>query len=103
VKKLLTLTIVLNTIPFGIGVAASARVGNLIGARSPVAAKYAAHASALLSVVVGSIVMIIMMATKDVCKISFVSINTEDSYRSMDIYLVTTLMLCNLLPRSCLW
>ncbi|KAJ7876263.1 MOP flippase [Mycena leptocephala] len=57
---------ILNTIPFGIGVAASARVGNLIGARSPVAAKYAAHASALLSVVIGSIVMIIMMATKDV-------------------------------------
>ncbi|KAJ7746753.1 MOP flippase [Mycena maculata] len=57
---------ILNTIPFGIGVAASARVGNLIGARSPVAAKYAAHASALVSVVVGAIVMIIMMAAKDV-------------------------------------
>ncbi|KAJ7493356.1 MOP flippase [Mycena galericulata] len=57
---------ILNTIPFGIGVAASARVGNLIGARSPVAAKYAAHASALLSVLVGCGVMIIMIATKDV-------------------------------------
>ncbi|KAJ6624884.1 MOP flippase, partial [Mycena sp. CBHHK59/15] len=57
---------ILNTIPFGIGVAASARVGNLIGSRSPVAAKYAAHASAVVSVVVGFIVMIIMMASKDV-------------------------------------
>ncbi|KAJ7027903.1 MOP flippase [Mycena alexandri] len=57
---------ILNTIPFGIGVAASARVGNLIGARSPVAAKYAAHASALLSVVVGLVVMIVMMGTKNV-------------------------------------
>ncbi|KAJ7777307.1 MOP flippase [Mycena metata] len=57
---------ILNTIPFGIGVAASARVGNLIGARSPVAAKYVAHASALLSVVVGLVVMTAMMGAKDV-------------------------------------
>ncbi|KAJ7173576.1 MATE efflux family protein [Mycena filopes] len=57
---------ILNTIPFGIGVAASARVGNLIGARSAAAAKYAAHASALLSVVVGLVVMIIMMCSKNV-------------------------------------
>ena len=51
---------------FSIGVAASARVGNLIGARLPNAAKRAAHASALLSVVVGGIVMIVLIATKDV-------------------------------------
>jgi MATE family multidrug resistance protein len=63
----LTIVLVLNTLPFGIGVAASARVGNLIGARSSVAAKYAAHASALLSVVVGLVVMIVMMATRNVC------------------------------------
>jgi Na+-driven multidrug efflux pump len=65
--KILTIVLVLNTLPFGIGVAASARVGNLIGARSSVAAKYAAHASALLSVVVGLVVMIVMMATRNVC------------------------------------
>jgi multidrug resistance protein, MATE family len=52
------------------GVAASARVGNCIGARSAAGAKYAAHASALLSVIIGSVVMIVMMATKDV-EISF--------------------------------
>ncbi|TFK34014.1 MOP flippase [Crucibulum laeve] len=57
---------ILNTIPFGIGVAASARVGNLIGARSPQSARYAAHASAFLSVVVGIVVMVVMIATKDV-------------------------------------
>ncbi|OBZ68673.1 putative transporter C11D3.06 [Grifola frondosa] len=60
------LPLILNTIPFGIGVAASTRVGNLIGARDAFGAKRASHASALLSVVVGSAVMIIMMATKDV-------------------------------------
>ena len=48
------------------GVAASARVANLIGARLPSAAKRASHASALLSVVVGAIVMIVLIATKDV-------------------------------------
>lgn len=58
--------IVLNTIPFGIGVAASTRVGHLIGLRSSIGAKNAAHASALLSVIVGAVVMGIMIATKNV-------------------------------------
>ncbi|KAH9925380.1 MATE efflux family protein [Epithele typhae] len=57
---------IINTIPFGIGVAASARVGNLIGARAAEAAKRASHASALLSVVVGATVMTVLIATKDV-------------------------------------
>ncbi|KAF8888113.1 MOP flippase [Infundibulicybe gibba] len=57
---------ILNTIPFGIGVAASARVGNLIGSRSAVGAKRAAHESAFLSVIVGLIVMTIMILIKDV-------------------------------------
>ncbi|KDQ51770.1 hypothetical protein JAAARDRAFT_40799 [Jaapia argillacea MUCL 33604] len=57
---------ILNTIPFGIGVAASTRVGNAIGSRSASAAKHAAHASAFLSVVVGLAVMVVMIATKDV-------------------------------------
>ncbi|OJT12802.1 hypothetical protein TRAPUB_10637 [Trametes pubescens] len=57
---------ILNTIPFGIGVAASTRVGNYIGARSVLGAKRASHASALLSVVAGLVVMIVLIATKDV-------------------------------------
>jgi len=57
---------ILNTIPFGIGVAASTRVGNLLGLQSAEGAKRASHASALLSVIVGGIVMIILMAAKDV-------------------------------------
>ncbi|KAI0343818.1 MATE efflux family protein [Trametopsis cervina] len=56
---------ILNTIPFGIGVAASARVGNLIGMRRASAAKRASHVSALLSVVVGFVVMVVLIATKD--------------------------------------
>ena len=46
--------------------AASARVGNLIGARSAIGAQRAGHAAALLSVVVGFIVMVTMLVTKDV-------------------------------------
>jgi len=57
---------ILNTIPFGIGVAASTRVGNLLGLQSAAGAKRASHASALLSVIVGAIVMIILVAAKDV-------------------------------------
>lgn len=57
---------VLNTLPFGIGVAASNRVGNLIGMRSENGAKAAAHASAFLSVIVGAFVMMAMLAFKDV-------------------------------------
>jgi hypothetical protein len=51
------------------GVAASARVGNFIGARSASGAKHAGHAAALLSVIVGTVVMCTMMATKDVCRL----------------------------------
>ncbi|KZT00434.1 MATE efflux family protein [Laetiporus sulphureus 93-53] len=57
---------ILNTIPFGIGVAASTRVGNLIGARDAQGAKRASHVSAFLSVLVGSIVMAVMLLTRKV-------------------------------------
>ncbi|KAH8112458.1 MOP flippase [Phellopilus nigrolimitatus] len=56
---------ILNTLPFGIGVAASARVGNLIGARDAVGAQHAGHAAALLSVLVGVLVMGAMLAAKN--------------------------------------
>jgi len=57
---------VINTIPFGLGVAASARLGNLLGAQKPVEAARAAHAAAILSVILGTLVLIVLMATKDV-------------------------------------
>ncbi|TVY43959.1 putative transporter [Lachnellula subtilissima] len=56
---------VMNTIPFGIGVAASARVGNLLGARNAKGAARAANVAAWLSMVMGLIVLIILMAVKD--------------------------------------
>lgn len=56
---------VMNTIPFGIGVAASARVGNLLGARNPKGAARAANGAAWLSVFMGILVLIVLMSVKD--------------------------------------
>jgi MATE family multidrug resistance protein len=56
---------VMNTIPFGIGVAASARVGNLLGARNAKGAARAANVAAWLSIVIGTIVLIVLMSVKD--------------------------------------
>jgi hypothetical protein len=49
-----------------IGVVASNRIGNLIGAQSAIGARNAAHAIALISVIVGFAVMIIMLAARNV-------------------------------------
>ncbi|KAK1526294.1 MATE efflux family protein [Colletotrichum costaricense] len=57
---------IINTIPFGLGVAASARLGNLLGAQRPRDAAIAAHSAAILSVILGSVVLTMLMATKDV-------------------------------------
>jgi len=56
---------VMNTIPFGIGVAASARVGNLLGARNAKGAARAANVAAWLSMFMGILVLIVLMAVKD--------------------------------------
>ncbi|KAK3303888.1 putative MATE efflux family protein subfamily [Chaetomium strumarium] len=57
---------IINTIPFGLGVAESARLGNLLGARSPTAARRSAHCAALLSVAFGSVLLTVLFATRDV-------------------------------------
>jgi multidrug resistance protein, MATE family len=57
---------IINTIPFGIGVAASARLGNLLGARRPKDAARAAHSAAILSVVTGALVLAVLMSVKNV-------------------------------------
>jgi MATE family multidrug resistance protein len=57
---------VINTVPFGLGVAASARVGNLLGARKPKEAARAAHCAAILSTVVGGIILAALLGVKDV-------------------------------------
>ena len=56
---------VLNTIPFGISVAASTRVGNLLGARDGRGAARAANTAAWLSIFCGTVVLVVMISVKD--------------------------------------
>lgn len=56
---------IINTVPFGLGVAASSRVGNLLGAREPRLARRAAHCAAVLSTVAGALILAVLMAVKD--------------------------------------
>ena len=65
---------VMNTIPFGVGVATSARVGNLLGARNAVGAARSANTAAVLSMILGAIVLAILMGVKD----SFAKIFNDD-------------------------
>ncbi|EME50217.1 hypothetical protein DOTSEDRAFT_68931 [Dothistroma septosporum NZE10] len=56
---------VMNTIPFGVGVATSSRIGNLLGSRNAKGAALSANTAAVLSMVLGAIVLAVLMATKD--------------------------------------
>lgn len=56
---------VMNTIPFGVGVATSARVGNLLGARNAKGAARAANTAAWLSMILGALVLAVLMGVKD--------------------------------------
>ncbi|KAL5343168.1 mate-domain-containing protein [Aspergillus crustosus] len=55
---------VLNTIPFGVGVATSARVGNLLGSRNAAGAARAANTAAWLSMILGGVVLAVLMGTR---------------------------------------
>ncbi|KAJ5245273.1 hypothetical protein N7489_005369 [Penicillium chrysogenum] len=66
---------VLNTIPFGIGVATSGRVGSLLGKRDDTGAARAAHISAVLSMVLGGVVLAVLIGTRD----QFAKIFNDDS------------------------
>ncbi|KAF2749099.1 mate family transporter [Sporormia fimetaria CBS 119925] len=57
---------VMNTIPFGVGVATSSRVGNLLGARNASGAARSANTAAMLSMVLGALVLAVLMGVKDV-------------------------------------
>ncbi|KAF2806199.1 mate family transporter [Mytilinidion resinicola] len=56
---------VMNTIPFGVGVATSARVGNLLGARNAKGAARSANTAAWLSMILGAVVLAVLMGVKD--------------------------------------
>ncbi|KAF4457186.1 hypothetical protein F53441_830 [Fusarium austroafricanum] len=62
----MTLDQIINTIPFGLGVAASARLGNLLGLGDHRQARRCAHSAALLSVFFGAVILTILLSTKDI-------------------------------------
>ncbi len=57
---------IINTVPFGLGVAASTRLGNLLGAHRPDDARRAAHCAAVLSTIAGALILAVLMGVKDV-------------------------------------
>ncbi|KAF2723995.1 MATE efflux family protein [Polychaeton citri CBS 116435] len=56
---------VMNTIPFGVGVATSSRVGNFLGARNARAAALSANTAAWLSMMFGTVVLAVLMVSRD--------------------------------------
>ncbi|PSR82143.1 multidrug and toxin extrusion protein 1 [Coniella lustricola] len=62
---IMTVDQIVNTIPFGIGVAESARLGNLLGAKRPLGARRSAHSAAMLTVIVGTLLLVTLMATRN--------------------------------------
>lgn len=56
---------IMNTIPFGVGVATSARVGNLLGGQNAKGASRAANVSAFLAMLLGALVLAVLMGVKD--------------------------------------
>ncbi|OZJ02302.1 hypothetical protein BZG36_05065, partial [Bifiguratus adelaidae] len=69
----LTSATVVYTIPFGISIAASNRIGNLLGARLALHAEKAAKTAVVFALVFGSINSIILLAAKDVLGYMFTS------------------------------
>ncbi|KAK5651646.1 hypothetical protein OQA88_11821 [Cercophora sp. LCS_1] len=55
---------IINTIPFGLGVAESARLGNMLGAGRPAAARRSANSAAILSVIFGGTISVVLLATR---------------------------------------
>jgi multidrug resistance protein, MATE family len=56
---------IVNTIPFGVGVATSARVGNLLGAKDARGAARSANVAAVLSMLLGALALAVLMGVKD--------------------------------------
>ncbi|KAF2762095.1 mate family transporter [Pseudovirgaria hyperparasitica] len=56
---------VMNTIPFGVGVATSARVGNMLGSKNAKGAARSANTAAWLSMLLGALVLAVLMGVKD--------------------------------------
>ncbi|KAH7926013.1 MOP flippase [Leucogyrophana mollusca] len=82
-------------------VVASNRIGNLLGARTAVGARNASHAIALVSVLVGFVVMLIMLAARN--KFGYIYSDDEDVVRlvSKVMPLVASFQIADGLANAC--
>ncbi|KAF4992027.1 hypothetical protein FDECE_13834 [Fusarium decemcellulare] len=62
---LMTADQVLVTIPFGIGVATSVRLGNALGSRDKKGAKQVAHTAILLNLAVASVILLVLIISRN--------------------------------------
>ena len=62
---IMTADTIFNTIPFGLGMAISSRIGNLLGSQNAKGAARAAHVSAWLAIGLGGVVLAILMGTRN--------------------------------------
>ena len=56
---------IMNTIPFGIGVSTSSRVGNSLGSRNAKGAMRSAHLAIIIACIFGGVVLALLMGTRD--------------------------------------
>ncbi|KZV70010.1 MATE efflux family protein [Peniophora sp. CONT] len=82
-------------------VAASARVGSLIGSRSAAGARFAGHLSALASVLAGTIVMAVLLATKNVFPFMFTDDRQVAQLVSQVMPLLASFQIADGLAGSC--
>lgn len=64
-SAIMTADQILNTIPFGIGIAISSRVGNYLGSRNPTKAMRTAHIGTIMACLLGSVVSVILIVTRN--------------------------------------
>lgn len=69
----------MNTFPLGIGVAATARVGNILGARQPAQARRSSNLAVVFASIVGCIIMIILVASRT--KFGYLFSDDDDTVR----------------------
>ncbi|KAI9507761.1 MOP flippase [Russula earlei] len=92
---------ILNTIPLGIGITASTRVGNALGRRDAAGAKLTGHLSALMSALTGTIVMFSLLAVKDVYGYLFSNDESVVQLVSQVMPLVASFQVADGLAGSC--
>jgi MATE family multidrug resistance protein len=90
----------INTLPLGQGVAASVRIGNLLGAKRPKDAARSANVAAVLSMIVGGIVLAILLGTRNVFALMFTDDKDVVKLVAITLPWVALFQIAGMLPSS---